>query len=183
MRADIEARKRDQQRNGQKRKAEPPADKKQRPEKCRGCGRMTGWKRMIFRAPARSIPNRFAPDRGTRSTACNFDEARRCAGERARNEHGSEDARPFFIAAPIGNHNQHEPQHDMRRPISPTADGAHESPGGAALMLRDPVLNGVIEVKCTNERSGGEGKEHGQTEPALLCHSKISHLYFMRRYL
>ncbi len=157
MRADIHARRRDQEWDWQTRETEPPANKKKRAEKCGRSRSVAGWKRMIFRAETRSVPNRFAPDRwpGT-ATAVILMTTRRSSRQRARDEHGRKNTRPFFVAAPIGNHSQDETEHSMRGPIAPSADISHENFCGAVLMMCDPMLHLGIEIKCADERGGSD---------------------------
>ena len=144
---------------------------------------MTRRKRLILRTQMRSIPNRFRPNRWPRTTTCNLDDARREAGECASDEHRRKNTHPFFVAPPIGNQDQNNTKHHMRRPIAPMADVAHENFCGAILMMGNPLLNLGIEIERAGKNDSREDEKQEQTYPTLSCHSRISRLSFTWRYL
>src|SRR5438876_11652443 len=59
---------------------------------------------------------------------------------------------PFLIAAPPGDACKNETKRKMFGPIAKQADVAHEIAHRAALMLRDEITHGVVEVKCRCDR-------------------------------
>ncbi len=113
MRRDVHARKSDQERDEQERRADSPAGQGQGRKKGGGSSRVPRGKGVVARAEAWAIPGSFRLHRRPRATRRDFYHPRDGAREGAGQNHRRYDPHPLLVPPPIGEHQKDKPEQDV----------------------------------------------------------------------
>src|SRR6266403_2080112 len=160
MRAAVDSREADQQRNRKARQTNSPARESKNSKERGRSNDVPGRESVIFGAQTRTVPRLFRFHGRPGTTGCNFNGAPGQSGDRERDQHQKENARPFLVATPPHDAGKNKPKRKMFRPIAETAHVAHEIAHAGSLVARDKIAHDIVKI----ERSRNCDRSHENAE-------------------
>ncbi len=128
---------------------------------------------MVFRAQTRATPPYVRLHRGSRARNRAFDHVASHACNRHGYEHRQKNTRPLLAAAYPCDSQKEQTESNMRGPITKQADVAHEIAHRVALMMRDEIPDGVIQIKCRCDRYRGDSDADQPIEKGGTLHKQV----------
>src|SRR6266403_1157970 len=173
MRAAVDSREADQQRNRKARQTNSPARESKNSKERGRSNDVPGRESVIFGAQTRTVPRLFRFHGRPGTTGCNFDGAPRQSGDRERNQHRQENARPLLVSAPPGHRGKDKSEREMFRPIAEAAHVTHKIAQASILMLRDELAHHVVKIKGNRNCDRGHENAKRPIENGALLHKVV----------